>query len=112
MSGVTLNRRLMLEDATRVSDGAGGYVEAWQPLGELWAGLKAGSGRERIGGTATLSAVPYRITVRAAPFGAASRPRPDQRFREGTRIFRILAVADDDADRRFLTCHCIEEVTG
>lgn len=112
MSAVTLNRRLVLEEASRVGDGAGGFAQAWVPLGTVWAWLRAGSGRERIGGTLTVSAVPYRVTVRAAPFGAVSRPRPDQRFRDGDRIFRILAVADDDADRRYLTCHCTEEVSG
>lgn len=112
MSAPVLNRRLVLEDVTRITDGAGGFTEDWQPLGTLWACLKAGSGRERLGGTLTVSAMPYRITVRAAPSGAASRPRPDQRFRDGERIFRILAVADDDGGRRYLTCHCTEEVSG
>lgn len=112
MSGVVLNRHLVLEEAMRVPDGAGGYAEIWQPLGQLWAALKAGSGKERVGGTLTVSAMPYRITVRSAPVGAASRPRPDQRFREGERVFRILAVADDERSRLYLTCHCIEEVSG
>ena len=112
MSGLGLNRRLVLEEASRVADGAGGFAESWTPIGVVWAALKPGTGRERIGGNLTLSAVPYRITVRAAPFGAPSRPRPDQRFREGARLFRILAVADHDPDRAYLTCHCTEEVTG
>lgn len=112
MSGLGLNRRLVLEEASRVADGAGGFTEAWMPVGVVWAALKPGTGRERIGGNLTLSAVPYRITVRAAPFGAPSRPRPDQRFREGARLFRILAVADHNRDCAYLTCHCTEEVSG
>jgi len=79
VSGLGLNRRLVLEEASRVADGAGGFAESWTPIGVVWAALKPGTGRERIGGNLTLSAVPYRITVRAAPFGAPSRPRPDQR---------------------------------
>lgn len=112
MSNVHLNRRLVLEEATRVADGAGGFTEDWVTVGELWAFLKPGAGREKIGGTLALSAVPYTITVRAAPFGSVSRPRPDQRFRDGARVFRILAVADEDLGRRFVTCHCVEEVSG
>ena len=112
MSRFALNRHLALEEATRVADGAGGYAEHWLAVGQLWAALRAGSGRERVGGTLTVSAVPYRITVRSAPIGSAARPRPDQRFREGDRLFRILAVADDDETRLYLTCHCIEEVSG
>lgn len=106
-----LDRKLVLERATRTADGAGGYVETWVPLGELWAAFKAGSGKERVGGTLTVSAVPYRITVRSTPIGSASRPEPDQRFRDGARRFRIVAVADDGERPHYLTCHCIEEVS-
>jgi len=42
--------------------------------------------------------------VRGAPVGAASRPRPDQRFREGDRVFAILAVSEFDATGRWLEC--------
>jgi hypothetical protein len=53
--------------------------------------------------------VPYRITVRAAPYGAPSRPAAGQRFREGTRIFQINAVAEQGVDALFLTCFAEEE---
>ena len=38
------------------------------------------------------------------------RPRPDQRLREGARIFTILAVTERDPEGRFLTCITREEV--
>lgn len=107
---VKLNRRLVLEEAVRVPDGAGGLSESWAPVGELWAEVKAGPGRERAGEHVTLSAVAYRIVVRAAPPGDPMRPRPDQRFREGARVFRILAVSEADGQGRYLTCHAREEV--
>ena len=109
---VDLNRRLTLEHAVRVADGAGGYTEAWVPLGELWAFVKAGSGRERFGAGVTVSSVPYRIVVRGAPVGSDARPKPDQRFREGARVFRIVGVAEYDSDGRYLTCFVTEEVAG
>ncbi len=34
---------------------------------------------------------------------------PEQRFREGSRIYRILAVADVDTGGRFLECRAREE---
>ncbi|MCB2110652.1 head-tail adaptor protein [Albidovulum sp.] len=105
-----LNRRLTLEEAQRLPDGAGGQTLSWVALGTLWARLDPGTGRERAGEFATLSSVPYRITVRAAPQGAPSRPKPDQRFRDGARIFRILAVTEDDAGAHYLTCFAQEEV--
>lgn len=109
---VALNRRLTLEHAVRVADGAGGYSQAWLPLGELWAQVKPGTGRERFGAGVTVSAVPYKIVVRGAALGSDARPQPDQRFREGTRVFRIVGVAEYDLDARYLTCFATEEVAG
>ncbi|MGO4915416.1 head-tail adaptor protein [Pseudogemmobacter sp. W21_MBD1_M6] len=110
MNGPVLSRRLVLEESQRDADGAGGFSKVWVPLGQVWAEVKAGAGRERSGELVTVSTVPYRITVRAAAVGAPSRPKPDQRFREGARLFRILAVAERDADARYLTCFAHEEV--
>lgn len=105
-----LNRQLVLEGAVRSPDGAGGYSESWVALGALWAEVGARNGRERVEAEAAVSAVSYRIVVRAAPVGAVSRPRPEQRFREGARLFVIQAVAEQDADGQFLTCFAEEEV--
>jgi len=104
-----LTRRLVLEEPQRLSDGAGGFAETWVVLGTLWAEVKAGSGRERAGEVTAVSRVPYRITVRGAPEGNLARPRPEQRFREGARVFRILAVSEADAQGRYLTCFAEEE---
>lgn len=104
-----LNRKLILETPQSLPDGAGGFVETWTSLGTLWAELRPGTGRERGGDFVTLSTVPFRITVRAAPPGGPSRPRPDQRFREGERLFRILAVTERDPEGRFLLCFSREE---
>ena len=110
MSAPRLNRRLVLEEAQRVADGAGGFVLAWVALGTLWARVEAGTGRERAGEFVTLSSVACRITVRAAPQGAPSRPKPEQRLRDGLRVFRITAVTEADAEGHYLTCFAQEEV--
>lgn len=114
MSNATprLNRKLILETLERVPDGAGGYFETWRALGSIWGEVKAGTGKESLVGMLTASSVPYRITVRSAPPGALRRPGPDQRFREGGRLFRIMAVADAGVDGRYLTCFTLEEVAS
>jgi SPP1 family predicted phage head-tail adaptor len=104
-----LNRQLVLEAPERVSDGAGGYVTEWQPLGMLWAQITARTGRETALVGAPISAMSYRIVVRGAPYGAPERPKPEQRFREGERLFIIQAVAEEDVDGRYLTCFATEE---
>lgn len=111
MSGrITLTQPLLLEGPVRAPDGAGGFSEQWQELGTLWADVAPRTGRERGGEAVSLSATGFRITVRAAPQGAPSRPRAGQRFRDGVRLFRIEAVTERDAQARFLTCFATEEV--
>lgn len=109
MSPVRLNRPLVLEAVHKTPDGMGGYAVTWQPLGQLWAEVLPGSGRELGGEEALLSHVPYRITVRAAPVGSDARPLPGQRFRDGSRVFEILAVTERDVEARHLSCFVREE---
>ncbi len=110
MSGVHLSRRLVLEGAVRIADGAGGFTETWTPLGVLWADLRPGTGREKTGQDVALSRLTYRITVRGAPQGAASRPSPGQRFRDGARVFTIHGVTEVVPGGTYLTCFADEEV--
>lgn len=109
MSAPRLNRRMVLESPVRAPDGLGGYAEGWAVEGTVWAELMPGNGREVLAAGLTLAAVPWRITLRGAPFGAPSRPRAGQRLREGTRVFAIHAVAERDAGGRYLTCFAREE---
>ncbi len=104
-----LNRPLLLEALARVPDGAGGYGESWQSLGTLWAAVVPGAGRAAGSDAAGRFVQPLKITVRAAPAGAVSRPLPGQRFRAGLRVFRILSVTEAAGDGRYLTCFAEEE---
>lgn len=110
MSRPHLNRRLVLETPQRVSDGAGGYNELWAPRGTLWAEVQSRTGREVLQGGVAISRIGFKITVRAAPQGSPERPAAEQRFRDGTRVFVIRAVADSDTSGRYLTCFADEEV--
>ena len=110
MTPPELSRSLLLEAPTQVSDGAGGFALSWSTVGTLWGEITPGSGRDPAGVEIVLASVPYRITVRGAAVGSPRRPRPDQRFRDGTRIYHILAVAERDPDGLYLTCFAREEV--
>ena len=96
MNTPKLNRKLVLEELDRVPDGMGGFTESWVSKGALWANLDARGASEKLVGARTLPVAKYKILTRAAPFGSDSRPRPDQRFREGLRTFDILAVGEYD----------------
>ena len=100
------NRKLILEAPTRVSDGAGGFSESWVALGIIWGEvLPRGAGRE-----VEASELKLKVTVRAAPQGAPSRPTAAMRFRDRDRIYRIEAVTEAEAAGRFLVCFVKEEV--
>ncbi len=105
-----LNQALVLEAPERVSDGAGGFVEGWVALGTVWAEITARTGRETAQIGTAVSRMAYKIVVRGAPFGTPERPKPQQRFRLGTRVFTIEAVAERDPEGRYLTCFADEEV--
>lgn len=110
MSAPNLSRALVLQSPVTAPDGAGGFVTSWVALGTHWAAIDARNGQERLGALGPSGQVALRITLRAAPFGTDRRPRPDQRFVEGQRIYRILSVAEDDAQGRYLVCTAQEEV--
>ena len=109
MSAPRLTVPLTLESPTRLPDGMGGYRMDWRPLGTVYAQMRAGSGAERQAEVGAASIVGWRITVRAAGEGDPRRPRPEQRFRMGTRVFRIEAVAEADPAGLWLDCRAIEE---
>ena len=111
MKGVRLTRPLLLEVAVRAGDGAGGYVEAWQARGTVWAEVRPGAGREGAVLGSAVPVQPVRVILRGLPVGHDLRPVAGMRFRDGARAFRVLAVTEADAGGRYLTCAC-EEVSG
>ncbi len=109
MREVNLSRRLDLEERVMVPDGAGGLSETWVARGALWADLRPRSAGATEGEAASLSRSLWTVTVRAAPYGAPSRPVEGNRFREGPRCFAILAVQEDGPAARWLLCTAEEE---
>ncbi len=106
---VMLNRPLQLEDPVEVPDGSGGISVSWVPLGTIWGEVKPSSGREVDGEEVRFASIGFRITVRGAAAGSLQRPKPEQRFRDGSRVFVILAVTERDLSGAFLTCFAKEE---
>ena len=112
MSLPVLNRRLLLEAPSRQPDGAGGHVDEWRTLGTLWAEVRPRSGREVAGPGGRLSLSTVRVVVHGAPPGSDRRPAPDQRMRDASRIYHILAVTEADAAGRYLICDAREEIAS
>jgi len=112
MGSIALTRRLTLEQVVKTPDGAGGFVQVWTVLGELWANMDARTGRIRDAAGVAVSVVRYRIVVRAALDGSDMRPQAGQRFRDGTRAYVIDASAAHDGAGLYLECWAREEVVA
>lgn len=107
-----LRHRLTLEALASGPDAAGGWIESWTPIAAHFAAIRPASGAEVRSGSQQAQRVTHRILVRAAPESGAVRPRADQRFRAGARIFDIKAVFERDGRGRLLTCLCEESAVG
>lgn len=109
VSAPVLDRKLELEEPRITPDGFGGGSRSWVSVGPIWAAVRARSAREIEAGGRGRSSVSHRILVRGAPEGSTARPRADQRFRDGSRVFLIRGVAEADARGRYLLCWADEE---
>lgn len=106
-------RAVVLERAQPAPDGAGGYATVWGAVCTHWAEFRLGPGRARQGAEGVpLGAVDWRLYLRALPEGHPCRPVPGMRFRDGLRIFPVLAVAEADARGAWTVCFTREEVPG
>src|SRR5690606_21688709 len=90
-----LNRRLTLEAPTENDDGAGGVTRSYAAVGKLWASVEPRSGRGAVAAGALGATASHRIVIR---YDAAVTV--DHRFREGGRVFLIVALRE--RHRRFL----------
>ena len=102
MRAPDLTRLLVLEERVDAPDGGGGVTADWTALGAHWADIRPGAAIERTLGGVEASLVTHKVTLRWAPFGAPSRPRANQRFREGDRVFEILGVTEADTRNAWL----------
>src|SRR5688572_17575405 len=101
-----LRDRLILEQPARTPDGGGGAVLAWEPVAELWAGVRPLSGEERLAHDQVAGRLTHAVWLRHR-----SGVVPAMRLRQGTgmsvRIYDIVAVLENPS-RTYLKCLCEE----
>jgi head-tail adaptor len=91
-----LNRRLVLEAPAETGDGAGGVTRTYETAATLWAQVTPVSARSDSAGDGLGAVLRHRIVMRARN-GISMR----HRLRDGTRVYRIIAMRET-VDRRFL----------
>lgn len=99
-----LVRKLTLEARAATPDGAGGTMIDWAPVCDVWAAIRPTGAREGFGAGREESRVSYRAEIRWMAPDDPKRPFPDQRFREGARVFEIIGVGEADDRRERLIC--------
>ncbi|MCR5858913.1 phage head closure protein [Mesorhizobium sp. J428] len=99
-----LRTELVLEEASRTPDGAGGFTESWTQIATVFARLQAIVAREKFGADQTIEEVTHRVTIRHRPDVASG-----MRFVMGDRILSVLTVHDPDETGRYLVCRTREQ---
>jgi SPP1 family predicted phage head-tail adaptor len=100
-----LRHRLTLEEPVETPDGAGGVTRGYATLTTLWAAVTPVSARGSVEAQSLAAEVTHRIVIRAGP-----QLTTRHRLREGTRIFRIVALRDRDGSGRFVEIHAEERI--
>ena len=98
-----LSARLVLEEASGLSDGQGGVIEYWQMVASLWGRIEPLRARARETAGAATAPVTHRVTIRYR-----DDVRHAMRFVHRGRHLLIRASRDPDETRRYLSCDCEE----
>ncbi|WP_108661179.1 phage head closure protein [Acuticoccus kandeliae] len=99
-----LRRRIAIETASDVADGAGGSVRSWTPAGTVHGRIEPRRRAERVENGRLSGLVTHRVTLRAG----ATVTGGARLVADGVR-YRVLVVEDHDPQRRFIDCLCEEE---
>ena len=94
-----LRHRIEIQQIARTSDGGGGAVIAWTPLGEVWAAIWPRNASESFDLGRNAGRATHDIWIRFR-----NDVRPEMRFRFGTRTFDIRGVIDVEDRGAWLKC--------
>lgn len=100
-----LNRRLVLEAPVETPDESGGVIRDYEAVATLWASVTPLAAHERGEADRQGANVTHRIVLR---FRNDLTTR--HRLRAGERLFRIVALRDQDGAARFLEIEAEERL--
>lgn len=100
-----LRWRLTLQAPVEAADGAGGTMRSYVDVMTLWAKVEPVAARYDVVGAAAGATITHRIVIRRGP-----EVTTRHRLLEGARIYRVVAVRDEDSSRRFRLIHAEEQV--
>lgn len=105
MEAGTLNKRVILQYATKVSDGMGGFTSSWVNAAIIWCAIWPTSARETIQSMKETMTISHRIRIRYR-----SVLRPDWRVKFGNRFFNIVSIVNPSEKNELLDLMCREAI--
>ena len=100
-----LDRRVTIQSQSATQDAAGQPVDTWSTLATVWANIRYLSGLETLRADAPTATAKASIRIRRRTDVTAA-----MRVVYGSTTFRILAVMQDEASRKWTDLAC--EVVG
>lgn len=98
---LTLNKRISIQKRAEGTDDEANPLTGWQPVCDVWAGIKVGTGAERIRAGAVTSTVQVSIRIRVRAGIDAG-----MRVVHGAVVYNILAVPPDGTCRTYMDMVC------
>ncbi|MCK4824251.1 phage head closure protein [bacterium] len=101
-----LNKRIILQQPTLVSDGMGGHSTTWT-TGEItvWSAIWPVSGKEQIQSMQNVGIITHKIRIRYR-----SALNVSWRIKFGSRYFNIVSIVNPEERREWLDIMCKEAI--
>lgn len=99
----TLNKRITIQQQTKVSDLMGGFTISWVDVATVWAAIWPVSASEIVKAGATTMTVSHRIRIRYRSIFKAA-----WRLKFGNRYFAIASVINPNESNEVLDLMCKE----
>lgn len=99
-----LTSRILLQQESRTSDGAGGYTTRWTTVASPWARVVQTGGGEQLEGGQEPSRRAFEVTLRRR-----SDLTSALRVCWGAVVMSVVSVKQDDEDREFSVLSCVED---
>jgi len=100
-----LNKRIILQYETKVSDSMGGFTTVWNDAATVFAAIWPTSAAELIQSMQTDMVISHRIRIRFR-----SVLRPSWRIKFGTRYFNIVSIINPNEKNEYLDIMAREAV--
>jgi SPP1 family predicted phage head-tail adaptor len=99
----TLNKRIILQQSTRVSDGMGGFSLTWVDVATVFASMWPLSAAETVEAMKTTMTISHRIRIRYR-----GDLRSSWRVKFGNRYFSIVSIINPNEKNQMLELMCKE----